>query len=132
MTLGDILIVSVPVSDQDRAKHFYVEQLGFELTKDGPFKMAGQHLRWVEVAPKGARTALALTTWWSDLAPLAGMSIFSTDIDADYNILTSRGVIFDGPPRTSLGMRIALFSDPDGNRWHLTQVSPPSPHVQDR
>lgn len=61
MTLQDILIVSVPVSDQNRAKHFYVDQLGFDLIKDGPFEMAGQHLRWIEVAPKGARTALAPT-----------------------------------------------------------------------
>lgn len=122
MSLTDILIVSVPVSDQDRAKRFYVDQLGFELVKDGPFEMAGQHWRWIEVAPKGARTALALTTWWPNVGPLAGMSIASTDIDTDYETLVARGVAFDGPPFESLGMRIALFSDPDGNHWHLTQV----------
>lgn len=132
MSLKDILVVSVPVSDQARAKHFYVEQLGFELVKEGPFEMAGQKLQWVEVAPKGTRTALALTTWWSDLAPLNGMSIASTDIEADYELLRSRGVAFRGPPMESLGMRIALVSDPDGNRWHLTQVPPTWPPALNR
>ena len=74
--------------------------------------MAGGHWRWIEVAPKGARTALALTTWWPDLAPLAGMSIASTDIDADYDALTARAVVFNGPPFDALGLRIAPFSDP--------------------
>ncbi len=46
ITLQDILIVSVPVSDQDRAKHFYIDQLGFDLVKEGPFDMAGQQWHW--------------------------------------------------------------------------------------
>lgn len=122
MTVTAVLVVSLPVTDQDRALRFYVDQLGFELEKDGPFDLNGQHLRWVQVAPKGATTALALTTWWPDLSPLAGMSLGTTDIDADHELLTARGVEFDSPPVSSLGLRIALFHDPDGNGWHLTQV----------
>ncbi len=59
MQLTHLQIVSVPVSDQDRARTFYVDVLGFELRRDGTF---GQGQRWVEVAPAGAQTSLTLVT----------------------------------------------------------------------
>ena len=127
MSLTGLLIISLPVSDQKRAKQFYVDQLGFKVVKDGPFEMAGQTWRWIEVAPQGASTSLSLTTWWPQLKPLVGGSIGSTDIDGDYEVLRARGVTFDGPPATVLGQRIALFTDPDGNRRHLTQLEDASP-----
>src|ERR1039457_3859383 len=49
--------VIVPVSDQERALSFYVETLGFEKRLDAPF---GQGGRWIEVAPAGAATTIAL------------------------------------------------------------------------
>ena len=49
--------VGVPVSDQDRALEFYVEKLGFETRIDAPY---GEGERWVEVAPPGATTSIAL------------------------------------------------------------------------
>ena len=49
--------VIVPVTDQDRALEFYVGTLGFEVRIDGPFGDGG---RWLEVAPPGAATTLAL------------------------------------------------------------------------
>ena len=53
----DVVIVSVPVSDQDRAKQFYVETLGFELVRDNPM---GADQRWIEVKPPRAQTSLTL------------------------------------------------------------------------
>ena len=49
--------VIVPVADQDRALEFYVGKLGFEKRLDGPFGEGG---RWIEVAPPGAATTIAL------------------------------------------------------------------------
>src|SRR5258708_3883105 len=49
--------VIVPVSDQDRALEFYLDKLGFEKRSDIPF---GHGDRWVEVAPPGAATSIAL------------------------------------------------------------------------
>jgi catechol 2,3-dioxygenase-like lactoylglutathione lyase family enzyme len=48
-----LLVVSIPVSDQDRAKAFYVGTLGFDLVRDDD-SVPG--LRWIEVTPKGGGT----------------------------------------------------------------------------
>lgn len=50
--------VGVPVTDQDRAVAFYVEQLGFEKRMDMPLEQFGG--RWIEVAPPGSATTIAL------------------------------------------------------------------------
>ena len=54
-----VQIVSVPVSDQERAKSFYVDALGFELRQDVGW---GDGMRWVEVAPANSPTSLTLVT----------------------------------------------------------------------
>ncbi len=62
MTVGkitDVRTVGVPVSDQDRAIDFYVGTLGFEKRLD--VDMGGGR-RWIEVAPSGAATSIALVT----------------------------------------------------------------------
>src|SRR5437588_9270296 len=86
--------VIVPVSDQDRALEFYVETLGFEKRTDTPY---GDGERWVEVAPPGAATTVAL------VPPREGDSVgietrvgfTSEDIDADLANLRARGVDAD-------------------------------------
>ena len=50
MSVQGVRVVSVPVSDQDRARDFYVGRLGFELVRDDD---AVPGLRWVQVAPRG-------------------------------------------------------------------------------
>jgi catechol 2,3-dioxygenase-like lactoylglutathione lyase family enzyme len=86
--------VMVPVSDQDAAIEFYVEKLGFEKRNDTPF---GNGDRWVEVAPAGATTTVALVMPREGEA--AGIesrvALSSTDIDADYATLKERGVDVD-------------------------------------
>ena len=59
-------VVSVPVSDQDRAKTFYVDVLGFEVRNDSRF---GPDQRWVELAPPGAPTSITLVTWFPSMPP---------------------------------------------------------------
>jgi predicted enzyme related to lactoylglutathione lyase len=118
--LRHISIISVPVSDQDRAKSFYVETLGFELLADAPW---GEGMRWVQVGLPGAQTSLTLITW-SEMAPgsLDGILIETPDIDRTHEVLSARGVAFSGPPFDAEGGRFATFQDPDGNKMMLHAV----------
>src|ERR1700682_617358 len=86
--------VIVPVSDQDRALEFYLDKLGFEKRADIPF---GKGDRWVEVAPAGAATSLALMPpREGEAVGIATRVAFSTtDIDADHADLRARGVDVD-------------------------------------
>jgi catechol 2,3-dioxygenase-like lactoylglutathione lyase family enzyme len=116
--------VIVPVSDQDAALAFYTEKLGFEKRSDTPF---GRGDRWVEVAPAGAATTLAL------MPPREGeplgidtrVAFSSTDIDADHAALRAQGVDADeevmrmGDPVPPM----FFFRDLDGNRFFLVQSS---------
>jgi catechol 2,3-dioxygenase-like lactoylglutathione lyase family enzyme len=92
--ITQVSTVMVPVSDQDKAIAFYVEKLGFEKRSDTPF---GNGDRWVEVAPAGASTTLAL------VKPRPGeatgiqtrVAFSSEDIDADFAALRERGADVD-------------------------------------
>ena len=112
--IKDVQIVSVPVSDQGRAKSFYVDALGFELRADNPW---GDRMRWVEVAPEGAMISLTLVTWFDSMPPgsLQGLVVVTDDIQATYDELVARGVPFDFPPTEIPGGTQAVFRDPDGN-----------------
>jgi catechol 2,3-dioxygenase-like lactoylglutathione lyase family enzyme len=61
-----VQVVSVPVSDQDEARAFYIDTLGFELRTENSF---GEGMRWIEVAPKDTTTSLTLVTWFEAMAP---------------------------------------------------------------
>jgi catechol 2,3-dioxygenase-like lactoylglutathione lyase family enzyme len=112
----------VPVSDQDRAIDFYTQKLGFEKRADVPF---GDGNRWVEVAPAGAATTIAL------VQPREGESAgvetriaySSADIDADHAGLKAAGVDVDeavmrmGDPVPPM----FFFRDLDGNRFLMVQ-----------
>ena len=58
--------VSVPVSDQEQAKEFYVDTLGFELVVDNTWR---EGLLWSEVAPQNSATSLMLVTWSACMLP---------------------------------------------------------------
>jgi predicted enzyme related to lactoylglutathione lyase len=116
-----ISVVSVPVSDQHRAKSFYLGQLGFSLIAEATF---GDDLRWIQVGIPGAQTSLTLVTWFDQMPPgsLRGLVIDCQDLDKDYRTLTGRGVPFLGPPAKQAGGVFATFSDPDGNQMSLRQA----------
>ena len=114
-------IVSIPVSDQDRAKAFYVDKLGLECRADVPF---GEGVRWLTVAPRGSETILCLATWYEDMEPggISGLYFVVEDIETEYAALVSRGVEFDAPPYSEPFGKFAQFRDPDGNRLILRQT----------
>lgn len=113
--IDQIRIVSVPVSDQERAKAFYVDTLGFELLVDEPMDEGGH---WVQVGPKGAGTSLTLVTWFESMpaGSLNGLVVGTDDITKTYEELLARGVYFDMPPKEIPGIGVlASFRDLDGN-----------------
>jgi catechol 2,3-dioxygenase-like lactoylglutathione lyase family enzyme len=120
MAIQDVVVVSVPVSDQERAKEFYVEKLGFELTRDE----SGPDIRWVQVTPKGGTTSLTLVTWFETMPPgsLQGLVLDSEDLQRDCEELLARGVEFDEPPRERPWGTEAVVHDPDGNKLVLHQA----------
>src|SRR5215204_3049143 len=106
--------VGVPVSDQDRALEFYVGQLGFEKRRDLPFG-AG---RWIEVAPPGSATTIALVP----AGVPAGIRLLTGDATADHTALQAGGVDVD-PEIMRIPDAPAMFSlrDPDGNTLILVE-----------
>jgi catechol 2,3-dioxygenase-like lactoylglutathione lyase family enzyme len=109
--------VVIPVSDQERAIEFYVETLGFEKRADAPF---GNGYRWVEVAPAGAVTTIAIVPpppGKPTGGVETGIALATDDIDADHADLKAAGVDVDaeigrmGEPIPPM----FWFRDPDGN-----------------
>jgi catechol 2,3-dioxygenase-like lactoylglutathione lyase family enzyme len=121
MTVQAVRVVSVPVSDQDRAKEFYVDKLGFELTREDD-SIPG--LRWVQVTPKGGSTSLTLVTWFETMPPgsMQGLVLISDSLESDCRELEGRGVEFDRPLQEQPWAREAVVRDPDGNRLVLQQA----------
>jgi predicted enzyme related to lactoylglutathione lyase len=115
MAIESVKVISVPVSDQERAKQFYVKQLGFELTRDDK-SVPG--MRWVQVTPKGGGPSLTLVTWFESMPPgsLQGLVLASEDLKADCNRLAAQGVAFDRPLEEQPWGTEAVICDPDGNK----------------
>ncbi|TML22140.1 MAG: glyoxalase [Actinobacteria bacterium] len=93
--LTEIGRVAIPATDQDRALEFYVGTLGFELRSDVAF--ADGRMRWIEVAPAGGSTAIAIAPPMEG-GPTAvdtGIVISSGDIEADHAELKAAGVDVD-------------------------------------
>jgi catechol 2,3-dioxygenase-like lactoylglutathione lyase family enzyme len=112
--------VIVAVSDQERALAFYVETLGFEKRLDAPF---GQGGRWIEVAPAGAATTIALVP--ADGGGPSGIvvSLATGDADGDHEALVTRGVDADAAV-LRMGEYVPpmfTFRDPDGNQFRMVE-----------
>ena len=121
MSIQTVQTISVPVSDQDCAREFYTETLGFTLRADNPMG-AGQ--RWVEVAPPDGGTSLTLVTWFPSMPPgsLKGIVLGTSAIEEDHAALTARGVRFNQPIERAFWGTFATFDDPDGNGWVLMET----------
>jgi len=112
--------VIVPVSDQERALEFYVGKLGFEKRLDAPY---GEGERWVEVAPPGAATTIALVASRNRNAQGIEVSFTTKDARADHAELRAQGVEADAA-LISMGDFVPpmfTFRDPDGNRFRMVE-----------
>ena len=121
-TITHARTVGVPVRDQEKAREFYTETLGFEVRRDEPM---GPHTRWVELAPNGGQTAIVPYTP-SGAEPrighFTGIVFGCMDAEATYRELSARGVEFtERPTKQPGGGKMAQFRDPDGNTFVLVQ-----------
>jgi catechol 2,3-dioxygenase-like lactoylglutathione lyase family enzyme len=125
MALTNLEVISVPVSDQDRAKSFYTEKLGFSVDMDSSF--GGGSMRWVALRPPGGGTAITLVTWFDTMpaGSLKGSVLGCDDLEMTLAELAARGVTFveDDIQEAPWG-RWKTFDDPDGNSWVLQQDNP--------
>ncbi len=126
MAITHLQLISLPVSDQDRARDFYLHTLGFELVSDTAM---GPDMRWVQVRPPGSQTSITLVTWFPSMpaGSVKGTVLETDDLDTDVTALRARGVSIDAIQEAPWG-RFATFDDPDGNGIVL-QATAPAPQA---
>jgi catechol 2,3-dioxygenase-like lactoylglutathione lyase family enzyme len=127
-------VVAVPVSDVDRAKAFYAEQLGFDVDHD---TKVGEGKRIVQLTPPGSGCSIVIGEGVvQDMPPpgsIKGLQLVVSDIRTAHAQLAQRGVevseiqvMGENPtpqpdPLDNVGF--VFFSDPDGNGWAVQQIS---------
>lgn len=119
--IKQVRTVAVPVRNQDQALEFYLGKLGFEKRMDATF---GANQRWVEVAPAGASTTIALVRP-PEGAPIGvdtGIRLTTEDAEAEHAALQARGVNVDEMLRFGGPVPPMFeFRDPDGNKFVLVE-----------
>jgi predicted enzyme related to lactoylglutathione lyase len=117
VALNYVSVVSVYVTDQDRAVDFFVNKLGFEKTTDAPF---GEGLRWIEVkAPQGQTSINLYKASEMGVTPgqFTSLSFYSDDVRGTVEDMRSKGVeITEDANEQPWGVQ-AQFKDPDGNGY---------------
>jgi catechol 2,3-dioxygenase-like lactoylglutathione lyase family enzyme len=115
-------LVSVPVSDVDRAKEFYVDKIGFNPDHD---HRVTDELRFVQLTPPGSACSIAIGTGMPQAEPgsVRGLQIVVADVEAARAQLAGRGVEVSDVQEFPWG-RFVFFDDPDGNGWALQQLLP--------
>jgi predicted enzyme related to lactoylglutathione lyase len=113
-------LVQVPVSDVDRAKAFYTEQVGFNADSD---HIVSPEMRFVQLTPPGSACSIAVGTGLSTMAPgvVEGLQMVVPDVEAARAELVGRGVDVS-PVQDFPWGSFVFFADPDGNRWAVQQV----------
>jgi predicted enzyme related to lactoylglutathione lyase len=117
-----IELVAIPVTDVDRAKTFYVEQVGF--TADHDYHVSDE-LRFVQLTPPGSACSVVMGTGVTEMPPGSqkGVQVVVADVEAARRELLAQGV-----PASDVDVQpwgsFVTFSDPDGNTWALQQMPP--------
>jgi catechol 2,3-dioxygenase-like lactoylglutathione lyase family enzyme len=115
-------LVAVPVSDPDRAKAFYTDQVGFNADHDFPVQ---EGLRFIQLTPPGSACSIAIGEGLTDAAPgsVAGLQLVVQSAEAAREELAGRGVEVSDVQEFPWG-KFVFFADPDGNRWSVQEVPP--------
>ena len=113
-------LVAVPVTDVDRAKSFYVDQVGFHADHDF---VVSEEIRFVQLTPVGSACSIAIGKGLTKAAPgsLEGLQVVVADIAAARQHLASHNVPVSPIDDQPWG-RFVYFTDPDGNKWSVQQV----------
>jgi catechol 2,3-dioxygenase-like lactoylglutathione lyase family enzyme len=117
-----IELVAIPVTDVDRAKAFYVKQVGFHADHD---YQVNDELRFVQLTPPGSACSVVLGTGITEMPPGSqkGVQVVVDDVTAARQDLAGRGVEVSEVDVQPWGSFVT-FSDPDGNTWALQQLPP--------
>ena len=113
-------LVSIPVTDVDRAKDFYVNQVGFSADHD---HQVNDLLRFVQLTPPGSACSVVMGTGITDMTPGSqrGVQVVVEDVKAARQHLIANGVAASEVDVQPWGSFVT-FSDPDGNTWALQQL----------
>ncbi len=113
-------LVTVPVSDVDRAKAFYTEKIGFHADHD---QQVSADLRFVQLTPPGSACSIVIGVGITTMQPgsLTWLLMVVPDVRAVREELLKRGVDISEIDVQSWGT-FAYFRDPDGNSWSLQQL----------
>jgi len=116
-------LVTLPVSDVDRAKSFYVDQLGFNADHD---HRVSPELRFVQLTPPGSGCSIAIGEGLTPAEPgsVRGMQLVVKDIEVAQRELTERGADVGEINDLPWG-RFLFLKDPDGNDWAIQEIQVP-------
>jgi catechol 2,3-dioxygenase-like lactoylglutathione lyase family enzyme len=117
-----IELVAIPVTDVDRAKAFYVDQVGFNADHD---HQVDENLRFVQLTPPGSACSIVLGTGITEMPPGSqrGVQVVVADVAAARDSLLEHGVKASDIDVQPWGSFVT-FADPDGNTWALQQLPP--------
>jgi len=115
-------LVSVPVSDVDRAKAFYTEKAGFNADHD---HVVSDEIRFVQLTPPGSACSISIGKGLVDTPPgsAQGLQLVVTDVHAAHDELAGRGVDVSDVQSFPWG-DFVFFKDPDGNGWAVQAIPP--------
>jgi len=113
-------LVVIPVSDVDRAKAFYTDQVGFIADHD---HQVNESLRFVQLTPPGSACSIAFGTGITDATPgsVKGLQVVVSDIGEAHDHLAERGVDVTDVEVLAWGSFV-YFNDPDGNSWAVQEL----------
>ena len=122
-----IELIFIPVTDVDRARDFYVDQVGFHLDMEA---RVSADVRFIQVTPTGSACSIAFGDGITEMTPGTQHSIqvVVDDAEAARAYLVSRGVDAS-PVEVLMWGSFTGFSDPDGNRWTVQQLPPPGSYA---
>jgi predicted enzyme related to lactoylglutathione lyase len=114
-------LIGLPVSDVDRAKTFYSEQVGFHLDHD---HTVSDEVRFVQLTPPGSACSIALGRGIVEGEPgsVRGLQIVVASAEQARDELIGRGVEVSDVQQFPWGTFV-FFNDPDGNRWSLQELA---------
>jgi catechol 2,3-dioxygenase-like lactoylglutathione lyase family enzyme len=115
-----IELVAIPVTDVDRAKAFYVDQVGFNADHD---HQVNENLRFVQLTPPGSACSIVLGAGITEMAPGSqkGVQVVVPDAAAARQHLLDHGVEASEVDEQPWGLFV-YFADPDGNTWALQEI----------
>lgn len=118
--MNKIETISIPVTDQEKAREFYVGKLGFKVI----FENATPQGKWLQLAIPNDNTSISLVSgaMHAPAGSMKGTIISTNNVEDDVQHLRKKGVNADDVQQFPYG-KISSFSDPDGNQWVLREVT---------